>query len=148
LPNVLAPVFQASGFPSPRVEHHAFSDTIAVAASLPGAEVQNRHGLIDSLLVDVVCQCAAYVLRNAPKARPPLVYRGVVTCGELLVDKPHLLGPAVDEAANLVDEAEGAFVWLAPSAELKTHARRPYTPQVWETMAVRYKVPLKNGRTI
>jgi len=43
--------------------------------------------------------------------------RGCVTAGEFAMDQVFLLGSAVDEAASLYEQCEGAFIWLAPSAD-------------------------------
>jgi hypothetical protein len=116
IPRVRGAAFSPYGR-DPDVQAFAFSDTIAVTATLPQVDVSGEERLhVDALLVDVVSQCAAYVLRKAPQAAPPLVYRGVVTCGAVLVAPPSYLGPATDEAARLYEKAEAALVWLAPSA--------------------------------
>jgi hypothetical protein len=47
---------------------------------------------------------------------PPLAYRGVITYGEFEVEGPFVVGPAIDEAAELMNLAEAAITWLAPSA--------------------------------
>jgi hypothetical protein len=144
VPRVLRPAFAPYGR-DPEVHTFAFSDTIAVTATLPEVDIseeERRH--VDALLVDVVSQCAAYVLRKAPQTARPLVYRGVVTCGAMVVAPPSYLGPATDEAAKLYEKAEAALVWLAPSALDAVRDRRSYHPRVWETMTVPYAVPLKS----
>ncbi len=73
----------------PDVTVLALSDTIVVAALAPeGARVTAalRWGL-----VDLVCQCVAYVMRKAAEGAPPLTYRGVVNFGRLLIKGPCLV---------------------------------------------------------
>ncbi len=141
----LRPAFAPYGR-DPNVRVLAFSDTIVVTATLPRVDVSSDdRAQVDALLVDVVCQCAAYVLRMAPQAARPLVYRGVVTSGDVLVAPPFFLGPAIDDAAELHEKADGAFVWLAPTALERAQHRCPYFPHVWESMAVAYAVPLKSA---
>ena len=41
---------------------------------------------------------------------------GVTSFGQHLCDGNFLVGPAVDEAAQYMDEPEGAFIWLLPKA--------------------------------
>jgi hypothetical protein len=148
IPRVLASEFNSYGR-VPLVHALAFSDTIAVTATLPRLDVAgDERQRVDALLVDLVSQCAAYVLRKAPQQQRPLVYRGVVTCGDLLVEPPFFLGPAIDEAAELHEQADGAFVWLAESALDRVRHRRPYRPHVWENMAIPYAVPAKSGTVI
>lgn len=48
---------------------------------------------------------------------PQFVVRGCISYGEHLCWDNFLVGPAVDEAANHYELADGAFVWLLPSAE-------------------------------
>jgi hypothetical protein len=97
--------------------------------------------------VDVVGQGAAYVMRKAAQTDRPLVYRGVVNFGRMVMSGDgFLLGPCVDEVAEAYETAEGAFIWLMPAADrLEAHE---YEPHVWRTMAFEYDVPLKGGRTI
>jgi hypothetical protein len=45
-----------------------------------------------------------------------------------------------------MDLAEGAFVWLAPSAHMLPHVR--VQPDSWSTMAHPYDVPIKGGRSV
>jgi hypothetical protein len=146
--NALVPLLQATAKGrSPRISVVWLSDSVVIAAELPEeAEGERTDGgqEFQTVLLDMVCQAATYVMRNAAKFDPPLVYRGVVAAGLLAVDEAFLIGPAVDEAAELERLAEGAFVWLAESA-LKI-PEPDYHPRVWKTMAVRYPVPLK-GRT-
>lgn len=144
IPRVLESEFARYG--RPQIQTAVFSDTIAVTATLAPVHVADevRDGL-DALLIDMVCQCAGYVLRLGAQAPRPLVYRGVVTCADVLVESPFFLGPAIDSAAQQYEEADGAFVWLAQSALDRVRCRRTYPPHVWETMVFEYAVPMKKG---
>jgi hypothetical protein len=48
---------------------------------------------------------------------PCLVLRGCISFGPHICDGNFIIGPAVDEAAEYMNIAEGAFVWLLPNAE-------------------------------
>jgi hypothetical protein len=67
-------------------------------------------------------------------------YRGVIGYGEYAVanESHFIVGPAVDEVAVLEREAEGAFIWTAPSAlDLSS----------WGLGLTKlYDVPMKGGR--
>jgi hypothetical protein len=129
-----------------KVHVMSLSDSIVVAAVDESNESTYTETETNALLLDLVCQCGAYVMREAAKKEPPIVYRGVVTVGRLVVDETFLLGPAIDEAAGLVDVAQGAFVWFAPSANAV--GRPSYGgPNVWSTMVFEYAVPMKDGTT-
>jgi hypothetical protein len=132
-----------------RIRNHvlSLSDTILIAAIATEASWSDPPPEEAATLVDLVCQGAAYVMRNAAQADFPLLYRGVVTAGQLLIDETFILGPAIDEAARHVDEADGAFVWFAPSA---LAVGRPVYggPNVWRTMVRDYSVPMKNGGAV
>jgi len=57
------------------------------------------------------------------------------------MDGDFVLGPAVDEAAEFMGQAEGAFVWLAQSAKaLVDTATKPIAPTF-----MKYEVPMKRG---
>ena len=55
-----------------------------------------------------------------------------------------LIGPAVDEAAGLMQLPDGAFVWLAPSAR----RLKAVTGGDWGRMAFSRMMPLRDGREI
>ena len=138
----LAPVFASRFGVEPTVTVLSLSDTVVIAAlGHPQPEDEEAWGL-----VDLVCQCVTYVMRDAAQAARPLTYRGVVNFGRMLVYNTFLLGPAVDDAAEAYESADGAFVWLMPAADRLEP--RTYSPDVWSTMAFKYDVPLKGGHTI
>ena len=47
---------------------------------------------------------------------PALAYRGCIAFGEFDMEEGFVIGGAVDEAAEHMEKAEGAFIWCAPSA--------------------------------
>ena len=70
-----------------------------------------------------------------------------MSVGFFAIEDNFILGPAVDEAAELMDAADGALVWLAPSAAGVRHVLRP-EPDNWEEMIVSDGLPLKDGRVL
>jgi hypothetical protein len=130
----------------PQTRVFGFSDTVAIAATTPEVTTDNnRAGRMYSAMVDVVCQIAGYVVRRASQAEPPILYRGVVTIGNLLAEGASVIGPAVDEAATLYELADGAFVWLAPAA-VDLPPPEYGGPDVWRGMMFEHDVPLKSGQ--
>lgn len=90
-------------------------------------------------------------LLNVAVAEPPrLAYRGTIACGAFEFDDVFVLGPAIDEAAELASRADGAFVWFAPSA-MEVHRQfaqfHSYMP-FFDTLAPPYAVPMKGGEII
>jgi len=148
----------------PEVKVLSLSDTIVAAATLehrPGESVREDDYPADvddrtlGGLVDLVALVSAYVMRMSAAADPPLVYRGTITVGAVLVDTPRvstvwkgdesvpagtfLLGPAVAEAARWYEQADGGFVWLSEeAARLPCPTVRPHGQLLFE-----YRVPLK-----
>jgi hypothetical protein len=117
------------------------SDTIVIglAASEPRIVPTVMHA--GSVLH--ACYRAATLLSEALATEPHLAYRGCVTFGRFDIAGTFLLGPAIDEAASYYEQAEGAFVWLAPSAREVfevVHRGRPALSPL-----VRYAVPLRQG---
>jgi hypothetical protein len=140
IPNVFHGMFGAR----PVVSVLSLSDTIIIAALPP--EGKHADARLCWGLVDLVSQCATYVMRMAAQRDPPLTYRGAVNFGRFLIEDTFLLGPAVDEVADAHERANGAFVWLMPAADQLTPS--PYFPDVWRTMAFRYAVPMKNAEPV
>jgi hypothetical protein len=102
---------------------------------------------VDGYLRFLVCRCVCRVLRVAALCNPGVVYRGVVTSGRFTIQKNLLLGPAVDEAANLMDLADGPFVWLAPTARRLGHFLVEESGE-WSRLTVDYRIPLKGGQRL
>ena len=125
--------------PPTRHEKKARSDT--------GMNLEQRQLALDGFLRFVVCWCVCHGLRAASLAPQPLVFRGVVTVGQFLIDDTILIGPAVDEAAELMQMADGALVWLAPSAQRLAHLL-VQSPDPWSSMAIPHRVPFRDGRRI
>lgn len=96
-----------------------------------------------------VSQVTSLLIQSALCSGIPLGYRGCITFGNFLVESQFLLGPAIDEAASLEREAEGAFVWLAPSALRQFNNRQDefMIRQLEPGEMLPWNVPMKNGRT-
>jgi hypothetical protein len=103
--------------------------------------VRQDHALRDLLL------SLSRLLDLAASAAPRLSYRGAIACGEFEFDDVFVLGEAVDEAASVASHADGAFVWLAPSAS-EVHEElanlNPFS-MYFDALAPQYDVPLKTG---
>jgi hypothetical protein len=127
------------------------SDTVTVAV-VPKAMDEVGEGLRGSGIVTperLAASAVAYaatlsghVMRAALGAPPAWAYRGCIAYGEFHMDDRFLVGEAVDEAAERMGAADGAFVWLAPSAK----AAFEKSPDGFGgrcTPLTRYGVPLK-----
>ncbi len=133
----------------PNVISSWFSDTICVVSQLPTPgplqlELDENDPRVQAALVEVLVRCVATMIDKAVvTSNPPLVFRGVITVGDLIVDQANIyMGPAINEASELYEIATGAFVWLTPAA-----ARLPYkdVEQVGHDGLVWYDVPTKAG---
>jgi hypothetical protein len=91
------------------------SDTIAVAYWYDLQDEDKTPGA----LVYIIGKVMAELIREAASHDiiPSLILRGCITVGEFDFDENFLIGPAVDEAGAFYEDAHGAFVFLAPSAE-------------------------------
>lgn len=91
------------------------SDTVAISAA-PASDFEVEPWA-QGLLVQVVSHlCLEVIKRFATMGPKPLLCRGCIVYGKHLVHESFFLGPAVDEAAELFETSQGAFVWLTPSA--------------------------------
>ena len=117
------------------IECECISDTIVVGVWPNMEKVIAPVGMVVALsITSLLCD------RSAREA-PPLAYRGAVAVGGFDMEDGFFLGPAVDEAAGHMEQAEGAFVWLGPSALSFVQQIK----QVVGVMAPAYAVPLKGG---
>jgi hypothetical protein len=124
-----------------RTESLFLSDTLVLGSWTPdtwGAEtaasIERPHRLWLSTSI-------AMALQQSAVAKVPLVFRGAIAAGAFLIDRNLILGQAVDDAAELMDEANAAIVWYAPPgfSDPIEHRYAHYLD---------YDVPLKDGRTI
>ena len=102
---------------------HFMSDTaaIAAAAELPAGWENDKdpHSWTRTLsgsTMYMICRALPPALRAAALAETSVAYRGAIACGEMDLAKDFTVGPAVDDAATGMEAADGAFVWLMPSA--------------------------------
>jgi hypothetical protein len=147
----------------PEVTLRLLSDTLVVVASvsprmdtprnerkleqMTGHDLERRYRIVEGYLRYVVCDLLCVAVKTAALAGKPLAYRGVVSLGHFALDGNFILGPAVDEAAGLMEIADASVVWIAPSARKV----EPFEPrgQIWGgPMVSPGVVPLKDGRRL
>jgi hypothetical protein len=95
------------------------SDTVVLSlqyeesAYTNGADPDERQ---KNLLVSVACECASALALLFVDSEIPLPLRGCISFGRHLCESNFLIGPAVDQAAEYMNEPEGAFIWVLPEA--------------------------------
>ena len=93
------------------------SDTVALSIQYEakaydnGAQPDERQ---KNLLVSVACESASVLATLFIDSDMPLPLRGCISFGRHLCEDNFLIGPAVDQAAEYMNEPEGAFIWLLP----------------------------------
>lgn len=121
------------------------SDTavLGLATKDPGDETKPEEYQGWELMV--AARISSLIMREAALWPPALAYRGCIAYGDFAIEKNFIVGQAVDEAAEGLDRAQGAFVWLTPSAERKLRSWKtiPYSLQAHSLLE--YEVPLKGG---
>jgi hypothetical protein len=122
----------------PYVNATFLSDTAVIGVELAP---DNPAG-VDLACVGVAAAVITNILVEAVSSEPRLLYRGCITYGDFDMASSFIVGPAVDECAELYETAEGAFVWLSPSAR---HVVDNPTPHTGEMLTSLYPVPLKSG---
>jgi hypothetical protein len=114
------------------------SDTIVLGVSCDVPPTRNTN----ELLLEIGSYLTSHALAFALQEPPALAFRGSIAVGEFLIDDNFILGPAVDDAAAHMDLAEGAFVWMAPSART---AKRKSRGGGDDRYFSAFRVPLKGG---
>jgi hypothetical protein len=153
----LRDMFGGSGYPALQDSANMFlslhtsflSDTVALAVvPKPRDELhelvrdRNTDEDLAAAAVAYASTLSGYVYRQGLSAAPSWAYRGCIAFGEFFMEDRFLVGEAVDEAADHMDEAEGAFVWLCPTAKA-AFERSPGGFGGRCTPLARYEVPLK-----
>lgn len=136
-----------------RFEMKAFSDTLAflvyldgeippeVAQADPEGFLELRKYLLLKNCVMLMSRVIGFAITDKEL---PFLYRGSIAMGDFYYNSFAFVGPAVDEAGSYFEQAEGAFVYLCPSALTAVESRPgTFTPENFP-FAVKYDVPLKN----
>jgi hypothetical protein len=116
------------------------SDTVAISMALDES-AENRDALSVLYLAEVI----SWVLDRGLRSSIPLAYRGAITVGSYEVSPQVLIGPAIDDAADAHELAQGAVVWLSPGARYQVAQWLTDHPQ--NARLVMFDVPLKGGDT-
>lgn len=102
----------------PRLKPHCclLSDTVAISMQFEEDQEFEFGYREEAFLTYIVCGAVIEILDLFLVSDPALILRGCITYGEHLSEGNFIVGPAVDEAAEHMNIAEGAFVWLHPNA--------------------------------
>lgn len=115
------------------------SDTVAISFSL------ESHGQTHPCMPALyLCDIVSWVLDWALRAEIPLAYRGAVSVGRHAISSNFLVGEAIDEAAAAHEAADGALVWLMPTARDLVADFLRSNPK--NTHLVKFAVPIKDGK--
>jgi|GEM_PF-2370935 len=88
------------------------SDTVAISYQGGDDLVEMPKGSV----VFALCMTVVEILNLFVKEKPHLVMRGCISYGKHLSEGNFIVGQAVDEAAEHMNIADGAFIWMLPSA--------------------------------
>ena len=140
----ISPVLHRAGA-HPEVSALAFSDSFLLSVVVPKA--REREATLAGA-AGIVARGLSHIAKKVALGRVPLVFRGTIAAGDCIIDPNEqiFLGPAVDEAAQLMDLANGAFIWLAPGTARLDYSGLRGSP--WHSLLVDFRVPLKNGDSI
>lgn len=117
------------------------SDTIVIACADETDEPDpSRAILVASWLASYVTHLGAAESEDGHDYKVQLAYRGAISFGDVWLNDRYVIGQAVDEAADNMDRAEGAFVWLTESA---LEQYEPDEPELLNRVACKWNVPLK-----
>jgi hypothetical protein len=141
-------------FKQPKLFVRLLSDSIVVGSQAASRKDED----VSDALWNVARVCAAITFWGRRSPKPILLYRGAISCGDFLIDSNFLIGPAIDEAAQLHQLGQAACVWFAPSACKLLQGYKGSIPgarepekaaTLWFHQAVDgISVPLKDGRSL
>jgi hypothetical protein len=133
-----------------RLEVKLLSDTVAISV----CRGHNDDKLIElTTITNIVQEIIALYLEEPPY----LVLRGCITYGKHTTSENFLVGPAIDEAAEYMNSAEGAFIWFLPAATdiiqpfCDIHSKVPQDEKsklistALEAFFPKYPIPIKNS---
>jgi hypothetical protein len=139
-------------FGSVRFHLRLLSDTVVLsiqyeaAAYSTGAEPDDRQ---ENLLASVACESATVLARLLIDSDMPLPLRGCISFGRHLCEGNFLIGPAVDQAAEYMNEPEGAFIWVLPGVAERHNNFRARALQIMdqpnETIMAAHAIAAERG---
>lgn len=125
------------------------SDTIFIGLHIRKESMSGPPpGDLALLAFRTVRAIAAEITRRIAKSNFPLAYRGCISYGDYACIDNFIVGPAVDEAAELHQNSEAAAIFMAPSA-LKYFEGRQHPSKIdlgWYYPT--YATPMKGGVSI
>ena len=93
------------------------SDTVAVSVKFSNPKEHTRNETKHrASLVGYAVSLVGEIIDLFLESEPSFALRGCLTFGSHIAKGNFLAGPAVDQAAELMEIADGAFVWLTPQA--------------------------------
>jgi hypothetical protein len=122
------------------------SDTIVVTVVVKGPKAPKRALYRAMLSASLI---AGNIMLDALDEAPTLLFRGCMAAGEMKEEVDFLIGPAVDEAAERFEKADGPFLWMAPSAlDINQRYAETYHDRLEPVIMLPYTVPLNDGSDI
>jgi hypothetical protein len=117
-------VFAGTGHPRNLLKAVSFgflSDTVFLGVvHKSSAELQSgaSEEMLDAFAVNAAARFIANAIRLAARGEPAWAYRGAIAVGDFETEpsSSFFVGPAVDEAAECMNAAQGGFVWVTPRA--------------------------------
>jgi len=105
------------------------SDTVIMARQAAEKDADGNVVTLGATVRQLVL-AASQLVTIASAGSPALAFRGCIAAGELVATPDHIfVGQAIDEAAELAEQALGAMVWLTPAASsaLAVEEKTPLT---------------------
>ena len=140
------PAFEQLSYGPVRVRVRLLSDTVAISLQYQEQGSESPEPPQQNILLGLVCDSVIKVLDLFIKGEPSLVLRGCVTYGAHLSEGNFIVGPAVDDAAEHLNLANGAFVWfhLSAAERYRQFVKRTklfVTPDIFLLALERFKDP-------
>ncbi|QYK53962.1 MAG: hypothetical protein KF824_03480 [Fimbriimonadaceae bacterium] len=103
-------------------QYAIISDTIML--SYVGSSENDINGRLK--LGVLINEIQNALLRSSPR----LLLRGCITAGKYALRDSTILGPAIDDSAQLYEQSEAAVVWVNPNTRFYCHSG-PYDKEQW-----------------
>jgi hypothetical protein len=127
-----------------KIESCLVSDTVVIGVSAVTEEFRDDPRNAMFLTCVAALASASAIQLGVALPEPTLAYRGCIAFGRFEMDGAFYVGPAVDEAAESMEKANGPFVWLGPSALEAVGG--PANAGLCEAL-IEWSVPLNGGAT-
>ncbi len=122
------------------------SDTIVIGAMVEARNPEQDGAYAERYAIELAATSVGRMMMHSTTAPPALAWRGCITYGQFDIEGQIVMGPAIDEAADLHQRSDAAVAWVTPGAK-KIMDGEPIGSAALGALAPNIRVPLHGSNS-